>query len=67
MGEREERTIWAKTLRDRVGRATTTQSMFGMSAPSVKIANPFQNIRFACSGEAKSTNRNSQEPDILPP
>ena len=33
------------TFRERVGRATMTQSMFGMSAPSVKIAEPFQDVR----------------------
>jgi len=44
-----------------------TQSMFGMSVPSVKIAEPFQDIRFACSVEGKITNRNSRELDILPP
>ena len=46
-GEHEERTIWAMTFRDRVGRATIMQSMFGMSAPSVKIAEPFKDIKFA--------------------
>ena len=45
MGEHEERTIWAMTFRDRVGRATITQSMFGMSAPSVRMAEPFEDIR----------------------
>ena len=35
------------TFRDRVGRATTIQSMLGMSAPSVKIAESFLEIRFA--------------------
>jgi hypothetical protein len=34
------------TFRDRVGRATITQSMFGMSAPSVKIAEPVRDVRF---------------------
>lgn len=32
------------TFRERVGRATMTQSMFGMSAPSVKIAESFQDV-----------------------
>lgn len=33
-----KRTICAKTFRERVGLARTTQSIFGMSAPSVRIA-----------------------------
>ena len=35
------------TLRNRVGREMISQSMFGMSAPSVKIAEQFEDIRFA--------------------
>ena len=35
------------TFRNRVGRATITQSMFGMSMPSVEIAEPFEDIMFA--------------------
>lgn len=35
---KRELTICANTFRERVGRATTTQSMLGMSAPSVRMA-----------------------------
>ena len=41
------------TFRDRVGRATITQPMFGMSAPSVKVAEPIEDIRFALAMGSK--------------
>lgn len=38
LSRRPRHTIWANKLRERVGRATTTQSILGMSAPSVNTA-----------------------------
>ena len=47
LGKRGEQTIWVMEFRNRVHRATITQSMFGMLAPLVEIAEQFEDIRFA--------------------